>query len=191
MPQVYTRRAHGKQEPDPAACPKDGQLGKGDFPTLDDPHRGRGQLAQGDLVPPPQRAKLVCKSVRCGVGDGAPRLHLPRSMKTGSGRSPSCPKDGRLGEGECPTPDTPHQSTRRPPTAPSCPVHSTHSQLARACAVKLVTGPHPRTASAHRKPAAAPRTGGRERESARPQHLSRRHKEQTPCSPQGPPHQGQ
>ena len=44
--------------------------------------------------------------------------------------------------GERPTPDAPHPGKRRPPSAPSCRSHSAQSQLARARAVGLVTGPH-------------------------------------------------
>ena len=61
----------------------------------------------GALVPPPQRTMLTSKSLRGGVGGGSARPHLPRPRKTGNKPSPF-PKDGRLGEGECPTPDTCH-----------------------------------------------------------------------------------
>ena len=44
-----------------------------------------------------------------------------------------------------PTPDAPHPGRRRPPRAPLCRPHSARSQLARARAVGLVTGPHART----------------------------------------------
>ena len=44
--------------------------------------------------------------------------------------------------GERPTPDAPHPGKRRSPRAPSWRPHSMQSQLARAHAVGLVTGPH-------------------------------------------------
>ena len=74
---------------------------------------------------------------------------------------------------ERPTPDAPHPGKRRPPRAPSYRPHSGQSQLARARAVGLVTGPHARThlppqpvGSGPRQP--AQRAGSRGWESARP-----------------------
>ena len=75
--------------------------------------------------------------------------------------------------GERRTPDAPHPGKRRPPRAPSCRPRSAQSQLARARAVGLVTGPHTRTpphpqpvGSGPRQP--AQRAGSRGWESARP-----------------------
>ena len=75
--------------------------------------------------------------------------------------------------GERPTLDAPHRGKRHPPRAPSCRPHSAQSQLARARAVELVTGPHARTPRTHSQWVVGPgrtpkRTGGRGRESARP-----------------------
>ena len=60
-----------------------------------------------------------------------------------------------------------------PPRAPSCRPHSAQSQLARARAVGLVTGPHARTPRTHSQWVVGPgrtpeRTSGRGWESARP-----------------------
>ena len=91
--------------------------------------------------------------------------------------------------GERPAPDAPHPGRRRPPRAPSCPPDSTQSQLARACAVGLVTGPHACTTphpqpvgSGPRQP--AQRAGSRGWESARPRtpHIQAR------GAPAGQPH---
>ena len=75
--------------------------------------------------------------------------------------------------GERRTPDAPHPGKRRPPRAPSCRPHSAQSQLARARALGLVTGPHARTpphpqpvGSGPRQP--AQRAGSRGWESAQP-----------------------
>ena len=75
--------------------------------------------------------------------------------------------------GERPTPDAPHAGKRRPPRAPSCRPDSAQSQLARARAVGLVTGPHARTPRTHSQWVVGPgrtpeRTRGRGWESARP-----------------------
>ena len=97
----------------------------------------------------------------------------PHTAPTASGkRAPAaCPKGGQSGSGERPTPDAPHPGRRRPPRATSCRPHSAQSQLARARAVGLETGPHARTpphpqpvGSGPRKP--AQRAGSRGWESA-------------------------
>ena len=122
---------------------------------------------------PPQRAKPAHKSARSGVGDWSPRPHRPHSQPVGSGPRPHARKDQWLGVGERPTPDAPHSGKKRPPRAPSCRPHSAQSQLARARAVGLVTGPHARTPRTHRQWVVGPgrtpeRTSGRGWESARP-----------------------
>ena len=101
----------------------------------------------GALVPPPQRAKPACKSARCRVGDGSPRPHPPAPTASGYCAPAARPEGGQSGLEERPTPDAPHPGKRRPPRAPSCLPHSAQSQLARARAVGLVTGPHARTPS--------------------------------------------
>ena len=74
---------------------------------------------------------------------------------------------------ERPTPNGPHPGRRRHPWAASCRPHSAQSQLARARAVGLVTGPHARIPR-HPQPAGsgalqpAQRAGSRGWESARP-----------------------
>ena len=100
-------------------------------------------------MPPPQRAKPARKSARCGVGDASPRPHPPHPQPVGSGPWPHARTDERSGVGERPTPDAPNPGKRAPPRAPSCRPHSTQSQLARARAVGLVTGPHTRTPRTH------------------------------------------
>ena len=144
----------------------------GERPTPDDPHTGKRRPPPGTLMPPPQRAKPARKSARCGVGDGSPRPHPPHPQPVGSEPRPHAQKDGRSGMGEPPTPDAPHTGKRRPPWAPSCRPHSAQSQLARAHAVGLVTGPHARTPRTHSQWVVGPgrtpqRTGGREWDSGR------------------------
>ena len=51
--------------------------------------------------------------------------------------------------GEHPTRDARPPDKRRPPLAPSCRPHSAQSQLARACGIRLVTGPNARTPRTH------------------------------------------
>ena len=95
----------------------------------------------------------------------------------------------RSGVGERPTPDAPHPGRRRPPRAPSCHPHSAQSQLARARAGGLVTGPHACTpphpepvGSGPRQP--AQRAGSWGWESARP----RTPHTQARGAPPGQPH---
>ena len=127
----------------------------------------------GTLMPPPERAKPARKSARCGVGDWSPRRHPPHPQPVGSEPRPHARKDGWSGVGERPSPDAAHQGKRHPPRAPSCRPHSAQSQLARARAVGLVTGPHARTPRTHSEWVVGPgrtpeRTSGRGWESARP-----------------------
>ena len=117
--------------------------GLGERPTPDAPHPIKRRPPPGALVPPPQRAKPARKSARCGVADGPPRPHPPHPQPVGSGPRPHARKDEWLGVEERPTPEAPHPGRRHPPRAPSCRPHSAQSQLARAPAVGLVTGPRP------------------------------------------------
>ena len=107
--------------------------------------QARGAPPPGTLMPPLQRAKPARKSARGGVGNGSPRQHIPHPQLVGSGPRPHARKDEWSGVVERPTPDAPHPGKRRPPRTPSCHPHSAQSQLARARAVGLVTGPHART----------------------------------------------
>ena len=97
----------------------------------------------------------------------------PHPQSVGSGPRQPVQRGGKSGVGEPPTPDGPHPGKRRPPRAPSCRPHSAQSQLARARAVGLVTGPHTSTpphpqsvGSGPRQP--AQRAGSRGSESAQP-----------------------
>ena len=101
------------------------------------------------LMPPQHHANLARKSAHSGVSDGSPRPHPPHPQPVGSGPRPHARKDEWLGVGERPTPDAPHPGKRRPPRAPSCCPQNAQSQLARARAVGLVTGPHAWTPRTH------------------------------------------
>ena len=149
---------------------------------------------RGALVPPPQGAKPAHKSARCGVGNRSPRPHPPHPQPVGSAPRPHAPKDGRSGLGERPTPDAPHPGKRRPPLAPSCRPHSAQSQLARARAVGLVTGPHahnPRTHSQWVVGHTPQRTGGRGWESAAPRTPHTQARGAPPQAPSGRPRSAQ
>ena len=124
----------------------------------------------GALVPPSQRAMRTHHSVRSGVGGSFPRPPPPVPKENRQRLPAACPRDGRWEEGECPTPDTPHGGTRRPPRAPSDRPHNVRSQLTGACAERMVPGPHARTPPRPRKMGSGlrpppPRTGDRGRES--------------------------
>ena len=95
----------------------------------------------------------------------------PHPQQVGSGPRQPAQRAGSQ-EWESARPWTPHtQAGGAPPGAPSCRPHSAQSQLARARAVGLVTGPHARTpphpepvSSGPRQP--AERAGSRGRDSA-------------------------
>ena len=129
--------------------------------------------ARGAPTGHPHATPTARRSARCGVGDGSPRPHPPTPTASGWWAPAARPESGQSGVGERPTPDAPHPGGRRPPRAPLCRPHSAQSQLARARAVGLVTGPHARTpphpqpvGSGHWQP--AQRAGSRGSESARP-----------------------
>ena len=164
-------RTSGKRAP--AARLKGREVGGGRAPVPGRPTPRQQVPLPGALVPPPQRAKPARKSARGGVGDGSPRPHPPHPQQVGSGPPPHARKNKWLGVGQRPTPDAPHPGERRPPRARSCRTNSAQSQLARARAVELVTGPHARTPRTHSQwvvgPSRTPeRTSGRGWESARP-----------------------
>ena len=123
-------------------APKDGRSGVGEHPTADAPHPGKRRPPRGALVPPQQRAKPARKSARCGVGDGSTRPHPSHQQPVGSGPRPHARKDDWSGLGERPILDA---QARGAPRSPSCRPNSARSQLARARALGLVTGPHARS----------------------------------------------
>ena len=135
--------------------------------TLMPPHtHARGAPPWGALMPPQQRAKPARKSARAGVGDRSPRPHPPHPQPVGSGPRPHARKDEWSGLAGGPTPDAQHPGKRRPPRAPSGRLHNAQSQLTRARAVGLVTGPHARIPRTHSQWAVGPgrtpeRTSGR------------------------------
>ena len=106
----------------------------------------------GALVPPQQRAKPARKSARCGVGDGSPRPHPPHPQPVGSGPRPHASRPGsRARKSAHPrTPTIPANGAPPPPGA-LVPPHSAQSQLARALAVRLMTGPHAHSPRTHSK----------------------------------------
>ena len=140
------------------------------------PHPGRPTPRQeapppGTLMPPPERAKPARKSARCGIGDESPCPHPPHPQPVGSGPRRHAQINEWSGVKERPIPDAPHPGQRHSPRAPSCRPHSTQSQLARARAVKLVTGRRARIPGNHSKWVVGPgrtpdRTSGQGSESA-------------------------
>ena len=86
-----------------------------------------------------------------------PHTRDPRALgRIGQQAPATCPKDGWLGEGECPTPDTAHGGMKHAPCAPLCGSHSAQRYLARACTVGLLKSPHARIPRAQGKHAAGP-----------------------------------
>ena len=95
------------------------------------------------LPPPPQRAASARKGARCEAGAGSTRPHRPHPGHAGRGTWLHAPEDERPREGQCLTPDAPHNGGRQPP--PGTPFRHPHSEQrrpARAHAVGPVLGPH-------------------------------------------------
>ena len=123
----------------------------------------RAHIAQSEQA----RARAV--ELVTGAHARTPRTHS--QWVVGSGRTP----ERTSGRGwESARPRTPHTQARgAPPRAPSCQPHSAQSQLARARAVGLVTGPHAHAPRTHSRLVVGPgctteRMSGRGWESARP-----------------------
>ena len=110
-----------------------------------------GHTSLRHLPPPPRAPSCPPPPVRNASTQepalwGWSQVPTPASsLPNQKGQRPwaACPGDGRFGEGECPTQETPHRGTWcHTPRAPSHRPHSAQRQLARPCAVGLVTGPH-------------------------------------------------
>ena len=128
----------------------------GHHPTSDAPLQGKRHPCLGSLVPPSQRAKPARRSACCGVSDRSARPHNLHPKPLGSGPRPHAPRTGGRGW-ESAEPRTPNTQARgAPPLAASCRLHSTQSQLARARAVRLVTGPLAHTPRTHSQWVAGP-----------------------------------
>ena len=79
------------------------------------------------LPPPPQRATQARKGARCGASAGSPRPHRPtRDTRVAEPWLPA-PDDRRPGEGQCLTPDTPHNGGRLIPPKDGPPPPSRHA----------------------------------------------------------------
>ena len=139
---------------------------------------------------PSQLARARAVGLVTGPHARGPRTHS--QWVVSPGRTPH--RTGGWGW-ESARPWTPHTQARgAPPRAPSCRPHGAQSQLARARAVALVTGPHTRIPRTHSQWVVGPgrtpqRTGGRVWESARtrtPQSQARGAPPRAPsCRPHG------
>ena len=181
VPGPHTRTAAptagGQQTP--TACPKYGQPGEDEFPTTDAPHNGAShplrERSPASLTARNAGSQRRTLWGRCWVptpAQAAPRRH-------GQWDTATRPKDGQPRGGRRLTPDTPHNDERYPPSEqpPTDPAlrdtpQGTHTKRP----VPAPTPAHPRpqrVASGPQLP--APRTGGRERESAQPGLPSEKH----------------
>ena len=115
----------------PAARLKDGRSRKWECRTPDVPHRGTRRPPRAPSCHPYGATQAPCglhDPLRPGKKSSAPRLHARRTdgwwRESTPSRRPSTKAPGG------------------PPRGPFCHSHSAHCQLARACAVGSVTGPH-------------------------------------------------
>ena len=176
-------------EPRPDA-PKDERSGVGERRTLDAPHLRKKQPPRVPWCHLHSAQSQLARARGVGLVTG-PHAHPPHPQPVGSGPRPHAPKDERSGVREHPTPDTPHPGKRSPPRAPSCRLHSAQSQLARARAVGLVTGPlahcpHPHPVGSRPRPHAPKdeRSGVGERPTLDARRLGKRYPPRAPsCHP--------
>ena len=153
---------------------KDEWSGAGERPTPDAPHPGKRRPPRAPACRPHSAQSQLARARTVGLLTG-PHACIPRAHShwvVGPGRTPERMSGRRW---ESARPRTPHTQARgTSPRAPSCSPHSAESQLARARAVGLVTGPHARTPRTHSQWVVGPgrtpeRTSGRGLGSARPQ----------------------
>ena len=149
----------------PTARPKDGQPGEDERLTSDTPHNGaRHPPPQGrpPTTPTARNAGSQERTLwgRCWVPTPTP----PAPGKHGQRGLAARPRDGRPGEGEPLTPDSPHNGERSPPPPgrpPATPAARDPPQGGHAKGA--VPGPHARTAAPtarwHRTPTARPGGG--------------------------------
>ena len=150
---------------------KDEWSGVGERPTPDAPHPGKRRPPWAPSCRPHSAQSQLARARAVGLVTGA-HAHTPlQPQPVGSGPRPHARNDEWSGLGERPTPDALHPGKRRPPRAPSCLPHSAQSQLARARAVGLVTGPHART---HPRGARIPKPGRGKRDRPPPPEQDKR-----------------
>ena len=188
-PHARNPRTHNQWVVGPSRTPKGTSSRGWESARPRTPHtQGRGASTRASSCRPHSAQSQLARA-RCGVGDGSPRPHPPHQQPVGSGPWTHAPKHQSSVVGERQTPDAPHPDRRRPPRAPSCRPHSAQSQLARARAVGLVTGPHASTPRTRSQWVVGPgrtpeRTSGRGWESAGPRTLHT----QARGAPPGHPH---
>ena len=160
----------------------------GERPTPDAPHPGRRRPPRAPSCRLHSAQSQLARARAVGLVTG-PHARSPRTRSQWVVGPGSPPRGRAVGAGRAPDPRRPKPRQEMPPRAPSCRPHSAQSQLARARAVGLVTGPHARTpphpqpvGSGPRQP--AQRAGSRGWESARP----RTPHTQARGAPRGHPH---
>ena len=72
-PQAHTDHTYSQWVAGPVCTSQVRAAGRGECPTPDAPHPGKGRSSLGGLLLPPQRSKLAPKIACRGVGDGSPR----------------------------------------------------------------------------------------------------------------------
>ena len=146
--------------------------GVGERPTLDAPHPGRRRPPRAPSCRPHSAQSQIARARAVGYLTG-PHARIPRTHSHRVVGSAARPKGRVVGVGRGPDPGPPTPRQKAPPRAPSCRPNSAQSQLARARAVGLVTGPRARIPRTHSQwvvgPSRTPeRTSCRGWESARP-----------------------
>ena len=143
-PRPHPPRTYSQWVVGPGSPPRGRAVGGGRAP---DP----GRPTPRQEAPPPGRPRAAPTARKASSKERALwgwwRVPTPAPPRTQSQwvAGPGSPPRGRaVGGGRAPNPERPTPRAEAPPRAPSCHPHSAQSQLARARAVGLVTGPHAR-----------------------------------------------
>ena len=99
---------------------------------------------RGGLCSPHSAQSQLARACAVGLVTFPPPA-APLPTKKGKRTAAARPRDKRLGEGDCPTPDTSQKARRPSPKATSSHPDGAQCEPAGARAVGLVTGPHART----------------------------------------------
>ena len=150
-PHTRTPRSQETRATGPGYLPQGWAAGRGGAPNPTRPSQRREEPPPPPPPPGQPPANPAARNAQQGMPAKGPVLGpnacAPAPRACGQRAPTAWPKDRQPGEGERLTPDAPHKGTRRPPPPgmPCCHLHRVQRQLARACAVGSVPGPHNRT----------------------------------------------
>ena len=145
-PHARSPRTHSQWVVGPGSPPRGRAVGDERVPDPGRPTPRQEVPPPGALVPPPQRAKPARKSARCGVGDGSPRPHPPRTHSQWVVGPGSPPRVRAAGGGGAPDPGRPTPRQEAPPPGTLMPLPQRAKPARKSARCGVADGsprPHP------------------------------------------------